>query len=681
MPRQYLDAQAWPAFDESRLAHEEAKRFQRLQRAVLLYLAFAPMDQVLAACGLSERVFRRAFRRCGQIRTDGSLVGWGGLVKNRTFVPRNRKAEFSAQNDPRAGYGGMFQKLLAGKPQIESGLIAYLNARGTKALRPNTVTFRGLHRTFLSLCATHGVAPEQYPLNTRAGASRPLKAWIESVYMPAHANRFIRLQHGPNAAGISAYGEGDGSAQRVAPPYSEWILDEATIDLCARYEFPNASGDWEQLDLARFAQLRVRDKGGANLASKQVFATQASAEDIAMLLWDAVNGPPEVHAIEGLVPEEGADYPANCIPELRHAIPSVIYLDNALSHLAAIVQYIGLQLFGARVMLGAPKTPRERAEIESKFALVARRVLHQLPGTTGSGPKDPVRKIAAVPLEGRVHANDLGHVLDVYVKNENALPTAAAGNIAPLERLRRQLAANVLQPRYLPLDKRKAYFFSNAIRVRVIVNPKAGTRPYINYLYTRYSSAELGKRYDLGQKFLWVRADPRNLRTVMLFNDDGTLFGPVQALGHWGKFPHDVRMRKLFGRLKRDGELGARADDRPLEALFEHLRSKAPTDRRYALKLAYLVDYLVRNDVALGPELAEGVHEWKHLQQVVNDLTVLPAAANGPVATDVALVPRNLVPLVHPLPRTPTEGPPSGPGHGAFPRDSRCFQPRPALRG
>jgi len=112
--------------------------------------------------------------------------------------------------------------------------------------------------------------------------------------------------------------------------------------------------------------------------------------------------------------------------------------------------------------------------------------------------------------------------------------------------------------------------------------------------------------------------------------------------------------------------------DRPLEALFEHLRSKAPTDRRYALKLAYLDDYLVRNDVALGPELTQGVHYWRRLQHAANHLTVLPVVAPGPVTMEVAQVPRpqlSLPPVVLPLPpRPPPEGPPCGSGHGAVPR-------------
>ena len=96
-----------------------------------------------------------------------------------------------------------------------------------------------------------------------------------------------------------------------------------------------------------------------------------------------------------------------------------------------------------------------------------------------------------------------------------------------------------------------------------------------------------------------IRADFRNLRTVILFYEDGTEFGPISVLGHWGTFPHDARIRRLFGKLKRDGELGPRADDMPLEVLFTHLRQRAVRDTTAALNMTYLIQYLTREKFVL----------------------------------------------------------------------------------
>lgn len=678
LPVEYCDPENWPPFDESVLVGKTKTRFKALKTAVQLYLTFGPMDEVLKAAKVSANRFRRLFRRCGQLTTTGELVGWAGLVAGRSIAPRRREAAIKVSAGGKAGWVGAFGKLLAEKRKITDELTDYLNAFGVKALRPNQVQFRSIRRRFVKICREQGVREDEYPLNTRERGRRSLRAWIDQVYMPQYANRFIGLEHGTEAGALNAYAEGDGSAELPAAPYSAWMFDEVTLDVAARYEFPNPQGDWEELELARFFQLRLIDRGsGATLAVRQVFAAQASADDIAMLFWDALHGPLEVpKPIEGETLLEGAGFPSVAIEKLRYAMPSVILMDRALSHLAGHVQYIATVLFGARVVMGPARTPRERAEVESRFSAQARRVLHQLPGTTGSGPQDPVRKRAAVPVEGRLRAVEIEQVLDAYARNENATPAAASFNIAPLDRLRRQLEAGVLQPTYLAPDKRKPYFFAQPVRVTVRVDQAKGIRPHVNYLYVRYSSAELGKDYAMRGKTLWLRPDLRNLRTVMLFREDGTVYGPVQVLGKWGAFPHDQRLRRLFGRLKREGELGERADDQPLEALFAHLRSKAPRDRKAALQLTYLVEYLSRNAVPLSPSLTQGVWDWRQLKEAAADVTVLPVRRPPPAAPAPE--------VVRPGPRPQAPRPPAAGAALALRPPVRSipapmFRPRPSV--
>lgn len=677
LPPQYCDPENWPPFDEDVLVGKSKTRFKALKAAVQLYLAFAPMADVLRTAKVSASRFGRLFRRCGQLTGSGDLVGWAGLVAGRSIAPRRREAVIKVSAGGKAGWVGAFGKLLADKPKIADELTDYLNAFGAKALRPNRVEFRSIRRRFVKICREQGVGEHEYPLNTRERGRKSLRAWIDRVYMPLFANRFIGLQHGADAGSLNAYAEGDGSAELPAAPYSAWMFDEVTLDVAARYEFPNPQGDWEELDLARFFQLRLIDRGsGATLAVRQVFAAQASSDDIAMLFWDALHGPPEVpQPIEGETVLEGAGFPSMVIEKLRYAMPAVILMDRALSHLAGHVQYIATVLFGARVVMGPARTPRERAEVESRFSAQARRVLHQLPGTTGSGPLDPVRRRAAVAVEGRLRAVEIEQVLDAYARNENITPAAASFNIAPLERLRRQLEAGVLRPTYLAPDKRKPYFFAQPVRVTVRVDQGKGIRPHVNYLYMRYSSAELGKDYAMRGKTLWLRPDLRNLRTVMLFREDGTVYGPAQVLGKWGTFPHDQRLRRLFGRLKREGELGERADDQPLEALFAHLRGKAPRDRKAALQLTYLVEYLSRNAVPLSPSLTQGVWDWRQLKDAAANVTVLPVRRPPPAAPAPA--------VTRPAPKPPTPRPPAGaalalnPPGRALP--APIFRPRPSV--
>jgi hypothetical protein len=149
-------------------------------------------------------------------------------------------------------------------------------------------------------------------------------------------------------------------------------------------------------------------------------------------------------------------------------------------------------------------------------------------------------------------------------------------------------------------------------------------------MYQRYSSSALGKRFDLKGRTMYVRADFRNVRTVMLFDEKGKEFGPIQALGQWGTFPHDIRIRRIFGKLKRDSELGPRADDRPLEALFAHLRRKAPRDPNAALQLTYLFEYLRRHEYAMGPDMSQAMTDWQAVAQAGETIAILPVTDAGP---------------------------------------------------
>src|SRR6218665_1642519 len=419
---------------------------------------------------------------------------------------------------------------------------------------------------------------------------------MNRFFFPKHCTSLVVAELGEKGAQPFVYQGGDGSAIKLANPYEVWQIDEVTIDAPARYELPNWSGDWEQLDLRRSSAIRVIETGATTtLAWKFILAAQPTVEELLMVLWDAMNGPPKSPpAVPELDYMERAGFPANVHPILRFAVPKVIELDNALSHLAASLQRLVTGTMGAVVRLGAPRTPQARGKIEAKFKLQAQRVLHQLPSTSGSGPQDPVRKKAEVAVNQRVRVDELEHVLDVYIANENATAAAGAGYEAPLERLRRQISSEAIRINYLPAVQRKAHFFNSLHKVRLIVDTNFKRRPFVNFLGVRYSSEQLQRAYPLANQALWVRFDPRDLRVLLLFLDDGSEFGALTAMGQWGNFQHDLRVRKLFLKLKRKGELGARPEDTPLEALFQHLRAGAPRDRTKALQLAHFIANLSR---------------------------------------------------------------------------------------
>jgi hypothetical protein len=637
VPEGYRTLDAWPLLDEAELDRENQVRALRFSNAFEMRLSGQPATAAAAIAKVSVREFNRVLRRCLEVHEDGRIWGLRALPIGTRVKSYTRTAEPRTFEDkPSAGKGGLLGKLLTDHPQIEKDLQHTLVTERRVGEAPNRAKIRWCHKQFLNACRSAGVPQDQYPFNTQHEARRAFRIWMHSYFIPKYSKQWTVAEKGTDGAQSFLYQGGDGSGTPLCDPYGTWQIDEVTIDLQARYELPNWSGDWEELALRRCSAIRVIETGaGTTLAWRLILAAQPTAEELLMVVWDAMNGPPKApSALPGLDYMAEAGFPANIHSQLRFVPPKIFELDNALSHLANGFQHLVTGTLGALVKLGAPRTPQARGKIEAKFKLQAQRVLHQLPATTGSGPHDPVRKKAQVPVSQRVRVDELEHILDVYIANENATPAAGAGYVAPLERLRRQVMSGAIRPAYIPVARRKPHFFNAPHPIRLVIDKESRRRPFVNFLGVRYTSPHLQRAaYGLANQKLWVRFDPRDLRVLLVFSDDGAEFGSITAMGQWGKFQHDLRIRKLFLKLKRQGELADRPEDEPLEAIFRHLRDGAPRDANKALQLAHLMNSLGGSATPAVQEQIDGERKTQEALAKVESVAVLePAEAPEPPA-------------------------------------------------
>jgi len=620
--------ESWPTVDPSQIANiEDRHRYEKLKDAVELYAGGALVADVILVARVGQRRFYRLLARCLAFAPDGRPWGFRCLVtRTAGAAPVRIKARDEQTSRASAGYGGYFRRLLREYPKIESGLVAALKRQGKDRLMSNTLDFRGVHRTFLRECKEAKLTDDDYPFNTESQARVPLRKWLKTDFMAVHAVSWFAHEVSPDAAQSAAYGQGSGQDTRLEEPYAAWQIDEMTADVLARYQIVNETGDTDDVDLDRFMVIRVIALGSsANLSWGLVLARQVAAHDLIAVLWDAIAGHGKAEAVvPGLDYNPDGGFPATAIPQLQYAVPSVIYVDNALAHLADALQRLVTTLWGATIRIGRPGVPQERAEVESQIKLMAHQLLHQLPATTGSHPRAAVRKRAKRPVQHRLVASELAHTIDVYLANKNGLPAAAARYIAPLERLRRQQDAGAIKVNTLPVALRRAHLFYSPAKSTVRADLKRGRRPFINFMGVRYTSEQLQRSFGLVGKVFSVRCDPRDLRTVWLYErDTGHEWGALNAMGRWGKFPHDMRIRKLFLLLKRKAELGERADDAPLEQLYQYLRNRAKTDRRDATRLAYLMRYLEAWTDAPEAAVQEACHAWRAAQEAANDAQTL----------------------------------------------------------
>ena len=596
----------WPSFDSSGLASDSKKRFDRLVRAVDMLLKHEPMDKVLGVAKVSRDQLGRLINKAMQLKPDKSSV-WGlaAFAAFKSQALRARVNEFKTQVKPKAGYGGMFTWLLETHAAIEPGLIDFL----IRQTRPNRIGEHVLHQEFLRLCCVEKIDESGYPFSTKTQARAPLNLWFKNSFLPRYAKKYVAREHGQAAA--TALG---GSTDQPAPVpvpmvLGDWVMDEQTTDLFARLELNSIYGDVEYIDnLPRVPIIRLRTMDfEVQIAWRLVLTKQASSFDVLCLLWEAVSGPPKADAaIEGLDYEPGAGFLANSFEQLRWTVPRVLYLDNALSHLADLIQQVVTRLWGGEVRLGIPGTPKERAEVESSIRKHTHRVIQQLPATSGSHPRDAKRKTSAGSLDKKVPVPALVHALDCYFANENVCAADAAGGIAPFERVRRFLELGKLDLPSLPAHFRRAHWFSSPVARPVCCDLANGRAAHVNFMGSRYTSTLLRQHPGMRGQKLSLRPDYRNLQHVIAFDATGTEFGTLTAEGVWGKVPHDTRIKKLFLTHRKEGRLGKRADDQPLQMLFAFLTAGAKTNPALAVQLAYVVNYLTKN---MTPELFKELME------------------------------------------------------------------------
>lgn len=606
IPEGFRTMEAWPDVDANLIDERARPRLQRLTKAATLFLQGLPMTDVLKVAEVSFKRFLELMNLAlAPAKGTTQINGTRAFVTKLVQAPRQRKKPRLAKHGT-FGLSCMWQQLLLDYP-IEAKLIQFLN--GEK--RPNKVFPHVLHVEFKRVLKECNVPETDYPYGTQSMCFQSLKKWFEQVYIPKYLHTHIRKQHGPDAAKSAAYETGDGQTQTPLPPYGVLVIDEFQVDLESVVQLPMAIWGVEHVRMRKFPVLRARSMGSvcANVAWQLCLKPQASGEDIIALMKNAVVGQPGVEQVSlEMKYLDGAGFPQNLFPALKFSVPMVVYLDNALSHLFNPLQHLLTRLYGGRVILGVPGTPKARAHIESSIAGILNGLIHQLPNTSGTGPLDPLRKQSQTTLEKAVPVQLLEQGIDVYLANQNVLPSAGAGYRDSFIRLSRLIESGQIRCNYLPEGKRKPHHFCEPKQVKVNCNPADGRLPHVWFRHRRYSSIWLKGQPQLksSYKLLFAMENYADLRTLVLVDENFAEIDILTVEGAWAHIPHDVRMVKLYGQLKSQAQFSERPQDQPLVAMLSFLSDKASFDRTAALNYAYIMRYLKFH---LPPEALTNVEE------------------------------------------------------------------------
>jgi hypothetical protein len=605
-------AGAVPISDTTGMDAESRKRVERFRKARDLYISGELFSKVARIADVGERRLGRIFGRYLTVADDGRIAGERVFEKHwrPSQHPKREVPLDPSKADVWGAHTGLFRKLLEENSDLRKALVQALLRKGKGALQVNRLVGRELRKLLESLYVAHGIGEDEYPRKCRNKGLNALRRWMQTDFLPKHASDWIEAEHGPRAGKAITTPQPKPSILPEFDCYVDWMLDSVTVDLRTTVEMINAQGDVDIVEVQRFTILRLIELGyNATLAYLIVLAPQVSAVDVGNLLWRACAGweePPAV--LPGLKPDPNGGFPVMVLAELRWRAPRRIFLDNALAHLSATVGEIVQHALGATLHLGTPGQPLERPDIESSFAQQARRLFHQLPGTAGTGPKDPQReKQGDLPPTSLLRVDAIEFAYHVMLSNQNGHPSTAAHGIPALERLRRAVLRDSIKAQPMPLSTRMRHMFFPRQRVRVLADLEHGRRPYVSFKRIRYSSPELQRRFDLIRQKVWARFDPDDLRVIVLYDDAGLEICRCFGEGRWGQIPHDERMRRLAMRNIDRASFGTMPHDSPLAALFARLQDQSPTQPSAALQLAHCLAVLgrhVKGDGLATSELA-----------------------------------------------------------------------------
>jgi putative transposase len=261
-----------------------------------------------------------------------------------------------------------------------------------------------------------------------------------------------------------------------------------------------------------------------------------------------------------------------------------------------------------------------------------RALVHQLPGTTGTGPQDPLRERAAIPVGKRVQIGLLEQALDVYFANQNVMESSGAGYLDSFTRLARLVLTNKIKCNYLPEIRRKPHNFCEPKPVTVHCDLKDNRGNFVLFKQRRYSSPWLKVQPGLGGKKLFAMVDYDDLRTLELVDQLFATFNVVTCEGPMANVPHDQRMLEIISKNRSDARYRSRPGDSALFGVLRHLAGRARRDSQAALEYAYIMRYLKRQ---LPPE-------------VIQDQVLAVGAGDEFLDIDAVVVPDKL-PLPPPL--------------------------------
>ena len=589
IPDSWRRLDTWPTVDQSALSEADRAIFQNRCEAITLYLTTPEqsVSAITAQTGVDRKTLMRQVLRCTAPHPDGRVFGFRAAVPGVHVKPYERFE--SVEFGKRGGKAGAFRQLLQRYPDIAAFLRRSFILRSQpiyQSEREVRKSMRSIHQNFLKMCRSCGVHADHYPFTEHRLGIRSLYTHFKSL---AEESFEMSVKHAGGRS-VRAAPTSSPHAPAATRAYEVVEFDGHKIDLRLTVRIKDPSGEETLKELPRIWLLVVLDVATRCVLGYHVaLSVEYSKADVASALQAALKPfRPRTYRIPTLAVRPGGGFPSNSVPGVEFACWDWFRCDNAKSHLAADTIERLTQTIGCWTDIGAPAQPNDRPHIERFFHLVSRHFAHQLPGNLGSEP-GAIERALSDPngnLRLLVDIDELDEMLEVLIADYNGEPHAGLYGRTPLEAMRFSVENHRDRLRVLPLAARSNLCLlqeGKAVTIRGRLGE--GVRPYINFCHVRYTSPLLASSPALIGKKLKVYFDPRDIRVVKAFFDDGAELGVLSAARPWNITPHSLKVRQDIFKALEERRLEIREGDTPIEA-WARMRRADPHRAASTVQLA-----------------------------------------------------------------------------------------------
>lgn len=585
-PPKAADLQGWfPHLSEAEAderATEIAQRFDRLQRAIKVYLSSGSLKMALHEAQCSREVFYRQFNRCllPNPLTGEGIAGWSGLISQLRLKSYTRMNAGS-------GTAGQFQKWLREHSDWREMLHNMIEkGNGGKRIAARKPDVRSVARNFIAAFSKPQGESKQpkipvgtYPHDGRSNARRAIERYINHFIATNPSTTAVWF--GEDVADRQHLGTGPQSFNLAAAPFDVMGCDAHTLDCIGFIILEGKSGP-QKIPVTRIQLVanlchNKRVVTGYSVCIRpQIEATHVEeAYAMGNTPWK-----PRALTIEGLCYAEGAGFPNGAVDGITEINPALLRLDNAAQHFANGIRSRLRESLGCAIVWGGVGHWWRNAITERFFGTLERYGFQRLPSSMGSGTQDPLRaNNPIIEATGKgIEWHELIELMDVLLANYNAKPHSSLGGVSPLESLRASLAirSSCWIPRIRPPHTANSPRIGvQILRRRIAGSVKNRVPPYVEIGGEHYTATCLSSRYDLIGRYVSVHL-PQDIRTVECYLDTGQYLGQISCMNRgWMLSEHTLQTRQVINALIRDGQMWVPDGGDPVPVYLTYLEKKA----------------------------------------------------------------------------------------------------------